>query len=110
MKMIAADYDLLKALVVRVVDYNKAPDETPAQFVERYAEHMQVKHPGIKDKYMACRWQLFHAAVRQPNEHDGQRFTGERSSMFGFYGKLSVYLNDNHIDTALRQIVREMTA
>ena len=27
MKMIAADYALLKQLVVRVVDYNKAPDE-----------------------------------------------------------------------------------
>lgn len=64
MKMIAADYDLLKALVVRVVDYNKAPDETPAQFVERYAEHMQVKHPNIKDKFKACRWQLFHVALK----------------------------------------------
>lgn len=109
MKMIAEDYGLLKGLVQRVVDYNKAPDETAEQFVERYAEHMQVKHPNIKDKHMACRWQLFHAAVRQPNMHEGQRFTGKSSSMFGFYGKLSVYLNDNHIDTALRQIVKEIT-
>ncbi|HBU7917283.1 TPA: hypothetical protein MC918_004457 [Klebsiella pneumoniae] len=108
MKMIAADYDLLRALVIRVVDYNKAPDETPAQFVERYAEHMQVKHPNIKDKFKACRWQLFHAAVRQPTEFDGQRFTGKSSSMLGFYGKLSAYLNDDHIDTALRQIVKEI--
>lgn len=30
MKMIAADYALLKQLVVRVVNYNKAPGETPA--------------------------------------------------------------------------------
>lgn len=109
MKMIAEDYGLLKGLVQRVVDYNKAPDETAEQFIERYAEHMQVKHPNIKDKYMACRWQLFHAAVRQPNMHEGQRFTGKSSSMLGFYGKLSVYLNDNHIDTALRQIVKEIT-
>lgn len=109
MKMIAEDYGLLKGLVQRVIDYNKAPDETAGQFVERYAEHMQAKHPNIKDKYKACRWQLFHAAVRQPNMHEGKRFTGDRSSMFGFYGKLSVYLNDNHIDTALRQIVKEIT-
>lgn len=107
MKMIAEDYGLLKGLVWRVTDYNRAPDETTGQFIERYAEHMQVKHPNIKDKHMACRWQMFHAAMRQPNMHEGQRFTGDSSSMMGFGGKLYSYLNDNHIDTALRQIVKE---
>lgn len=108
MKMIAEDFTLLQTLILKVIDYNRAPDETRRGFFNRYAEHMIVKHPTLKDKEKACRWQLFHAAVRQPTEFDGQRFTGATSSMMGFNGKLSAYLNDDHIDTALRKISAEL--
>lgn len=109
MKMIAEDYGLLKGLVLRVIDTNRAEGETPAAFMARYADHMQEKHPAIKDKAMAARWQVFHVAMRLPCMYDGQQFRGPTSSMMGFNGKLYAYLNDDHIDTALRKIVAEVS-
>ena len=104
MKMIAEDYGLLAGLIIRVIDRNKKQDETRPAFVERYTAHMAEKKPNLKDPAMAARWELYHYAMREPSMYDGQHFGGG----MGFRGKLYEHLNDDHIDTALKKIVRSL--
>lgn len=103
MKIQASDLKVLTALCNGVIDRNRKPDESRAAFMERLAGHLKAKHPRIVKPDTAARWQIFHNAIRQPSEYDGQWFGGT----MGLLGKLYEYLNDAHIDTALRHITNQ---
>lgn len=100
MKMSAEDYGLLAGLIIQVIDSKKKQDETRRTYVEYSVMDMAKNKPQIKDPASVVRWQLFHVALSLPTIYNGQ-FTG-------FVGKLAEYLNDSHIDTALRRIIKDL--
>jgi len=84
MKITTADYDYLKSAMLEV------KDKIPA-----HIEFLKQPENLVKIKSFDTRlqWDWFHAAMRGRNS---------------FLNKMYDYLNDEHIDTALKKIVKEI--
>ena len=89
MKMLPAHYDHLKAafklaLADKGISMNEAIEEYESKLIG-------------KDHQMRCRWDI----LWYSKKHLSHDFV---------CGQLYKYLNDNHIDSALRKIVKELSA
>ena len=103
MKMTTEDFKTLTRVCNEVLTFNKSTGESNKDVFIR----LVASRPAtVKNAEIAAMWQLFHIAMKVSTEFDNQRFHGNGSSLMGFYGKLSAYLNNSHIETALKAYVK----
>lgn len=86
MKMKPEHYAKIKAAMLAVK--SREPNMTPTHY---------AKHKIGRDTAMRHRWDMYGAATIDGNK-----------TLFFTVDTLYNYLNDNHIDTALRNIVKEI--
>lgn len=109
MKMLPKHYEILKNAIERVADYYgpkyvcNLSNLIPPDRLERIGDH---------DK--ALRWKLYHVAIDNLQYDDDHPFfqNGRWDRIIPYIGpfqkELYNYLNDAHIDTALRQIQKQL--
>ena len=103
MKMTTEDFKTLTRVCNEVLTFNKSTGESNKDVFIRLVDSRPAT---VKNAEIAAMWQLFHIAMKVSTEFDNQRFQGNGRSRIGFYGKLSAYLNDSHIETALKLYVK----
>jgi hypothetical protein len=89
MKMSQADYDALKISISRKVE---------VLGVDKIKAHRETlkSDPRVKNLDMRYRWDILNLKSRRD----------ENTELFD---RLYVYLNDDHIDTALKKIIKELS-
>lgn len=105
MKMSEQDFKTLSHVCNEVLNFNKKEGESAKDV---FARLVASRPAAVKNAEVAAMWQLFHTAMRVSTEFDGQSFKGNGGSRSGFYGKLSAYLNDSHIETALKAFIKTL--
>lgn len=101
MKMEFEHYLELQRLFIQVLSNAAAP--SVKEFWQELVSLFAAK-PNVKDASMAARWRVFHVAYDLPNKYSESRTEGRS----GFLGVLYSYLDDSHIETALKSIVKEL--
>jgi hypothetical protein len=88
MKMKPEDYAALKAAVIRKVETHDR---------EKIKAHRETlkKDQRVKDLEMRYRWDIMNLKTHY----------AENNALFDIFYR---YLNDNHIDTALKRVIKEL--
>ncbi|PHM52055.1 hypothetical protein [Xenorhabdus sp. KK7.4] len=103
MKMKPEHYQELKRLYIHTIKSVASSDENNlSDTYDRYLE--QVDAPNDQRKNSRLRWYFYFIAINKPGVYSDYYQNGQS----GFKGILYSYLNDDHIDTALKKIVTEL--
>ncbi|WP_426575431.1 hypothetical protein ACP179_00745 (plasmid) [Xenorhabdus stockiae] len=103
MKIKSEHYQELKRLYVNTIKSIASSDEI--NLYDTYSRYLeQVDAPTEKSKNIRLRWLIYFTVINKPSVYSNYYKNGQR----GFNGILHSYLNDDHIDTALKKIVTEL--